>query len=81
MLRLTLAYRAPFAWSALLGFLQGNAIPGVELGTGYRYGRTVRIGNHSGFILAENAEPRAGSVGPLPGRTFWWRSRPPCSRS
>jgi AraC family transcriptional regulator of adaptative response / DNA-3-methyladenine glycosylase II len=67
MLRLTLAYRAPFAWSALLGFLQGNAIPGVELVAGYRYGRTVRIGNHSGFILAENAVPRAGSVGPLPG--------------
>ena len=66
LLRLTLAYRAPFAWSALLGFLQSEAVPGVELGAGHRYGRTVQIENHTGFVLAENPVPRPVAGSHLP---------------
>ncbi len=53
-LRLTLAYRAPFAWDSGLRFLRGDAIPGVELVLERRYGRTVRIEGHSGFVFAED---------------------------
>jgi len=54
-MQLTLAYRAPFAWRALLAVLRGNAIPGVEVVWGRRYGRTVRIDGHSGVVFAEDA--------------------------
>ena len=53
-LRLTLAYRPPLAWDALLDALRAVAMPGVETFQGRRYGRTVRIGEHSGFVFAEN---------------------------
>ena len=39
-----LPYHPPFAWDALLRFLRGRAIPGVELVDGDGYRRTVRIG-------------------------------------
>jgi len=52
-LRLTLAYRAPLAWDALLACLHRDATPGVEVVAGRRYGRTVRIGEHHGLVWAE----------------------------
>ena len=55
LVRLTLAYRAPFAWDALLTLLAHDAIPGVELVEGRRYGRTVRIDGARGVIFAEDA--------------------------
>lgn len=53
-LRLTLAYREPFAWRALLSCLKRDAIPGVELVTGHRYARTVRIDGASGVVLVRD---------------------------
>jgi AraC family transcriptional regulator, regulatory protein of adaptative response / DNA-3-methyladenine glycosylase II len=45
-----LAYRPPLAWQALLDFLQGRAIRGVEVIEGDRYQRTVQIGQYQGWI-------------------------------
>ncbi len=53
-LRLTLAYRAPFAWDSALAGLRGDAIPGIEVVTGRRYGRTVRIEGQRGVFFAGN---------------------------
>jgi AraC family transcriptional regulator of adaptative response / DNA-3-methyladenine glycosylase II len=55
LLHLTLAYRAPFAWDALLDWLAAEATPGVELVEGHRYGRTVRLGDQRGVVFAEDA--------------------------
>jgi len=51
-LRLTLAYRPPLAWTALLASLRREAISGVELVQGRRYARTVSVDGRSGVILA-----------------------------
>ena len=58
--RLTLGYREPIAWSVLLSFLQRDAIPGVEIVNGSRYGRTVRIDGRSGVVFAADLAPAAG---------------------
>jgi AraC family transcriptional regulator, regulatory protein of adaptative response / DNA-3-methyladenine glycosylase II len=55
VVRLTLAYRAPFAWDVLLRFLQRDALPGVELVDGRRYGRAVHIDGRSGVVFASDA--------------------------
>jgi AraC family transcriptional regulator, regulatory protein of adaptative response / DNA-3-methyladenine glycosylase II len=55
--RLTLGYREPLAWSVLLSFLERDAIPGVEIVNGSRYGRTVRIDGRSGVVLAADMAP------------------------
>jgi AraC family transcriptional regulator, regulatory protein of adaptative response / DNA-3-methyladenine glycosylase II len=57
LVRLTLAYRAPLAWDVLLQFLNRDAIPGVELVQGARYGRTVRVEGRSGVVFASDAAP------------------------
>jgi len=49
-LRLTLAYRPPLDWPALLRFLAARAIPGVECVSGDTYHRTVGIGQHRGWL-------------------------------
>ncbi len=51
---LTLAYRPPFAWQALLACLQRDATPGVERFAAGRYARTVRLEGCSGFFSAED---------------------------
>lgn len=53
-LRLTLAYRKPFAWGALLTCFKRAVIPGVELITGQRYARTVRMEGASGVVLVRD---------------------------
>jgi AraC family transcriptional regulator of adaptative response / DNA-3-methyladenine glycosylase II len=53
--RLTLSYRSPIAWYALIRVLAANATPGVELIAGSRYCRTVRLGGCRGVIFVENA--------------------------
>lgn len=61
---LSLAYRAPFAWDALLAFLRHDAVDGVEMVDGLRYGRTVELEGHRGFVIVENGEaPREGGRG------------------
>jgi len=57
--RLTLAYRPPFAWRELCNVLAGDAIGGVEAVEGARYGRTVSIGGRSGVFFAEDASAQA----------------------
>ena len=58
-LRLTLAYREPLAWSALLGVLRHNALPGVEVIDARGYGRTVRLGERTGVVVIRDDERRA----------------------
>ena len=55
LVRLTLAYRPPLAWDVLTGFLRREAMPGVEVGQGGRYGRTVRLDGRSGIVIVEDA--------------------------
>lgn len=55
LLQLTLGYRAPLAWDALLSVLRREAIPGVEMVCDRRYGRTVRLDGRTGYLFAEEA--------------------------
>ena len=45
-----LPYRPPYDWEALLASIARTAIPGVERIDGDRYARTVRFGEHSGWV-------------------------------
>lgn len=56
-LRLTLAYRPPLCWKALVTLLRRDALPGVEIVEGRRYGRTVRLAGRSGIVVAEDPGP------------------------
>lgn len=55
---LRLAYRPPFDWDALLGFLTPRATPGVEAVQDGVYRRTFALDGESGTIAVR---PRAGS--------------------
>ncbi len=54
-----LAYRPPFDWDALLDFLAGRASSGVETREETRYLRTVRIGEHKGWIAVQPMKGRS----------------------
>jgi AraC family transcriptional regulator of adaptative response / DNA-3-methyladenine glycosylase II len=56
---LTLAYRPPLDWTALLAFLGARATPGVEAVDLAAYARTIRIGRHTGVI---RIAPRADAL-------------------
>jgi AraC family transcriptional regulator, regulatory protein of adaptative response / DNA-3-methyladenine glycosylase II len=58
-LALTLAYRPPHDWPAMLRFLAARAVPGVELVRGDVYLRTARVGAHSGWIAVTPVAGRA----------------------
>jgi AraC family transcriptional regulator, regulatory protein of adaptative response / DNA-3-methyladenine glycosylase II len=47
------AYRPPLDWPALLSYLAGRAIAGVETVTGDRYCRTVRLNQQQGWLVVE----------------------------
>ncbi len=53
-IRITLDYRPPYAWDALLAFLAMRTIPGVDCVVrgrdGDEYRRTLQVGEHRGFI-------------------------------
>jgi AraC family transcriptional regulator of adaptative response / DNA-3-methyladenine glycosylase II len=55
---LTLAYRPPLDWDAVLAFLDRNGTRGMEIVVGQRYGRTVRVGEASGVVFAEDVTAR-----------------------
>jgi AraC family transcriptional regulator, regulatory protein of adaptative response / DNA-3-methyladenine glycosylase II len=55
VVQLTLAYRPPLAWSALMALLGRDALPGAEVLQGDRYARTVSLEGRSGVILVEDA--------------------------
>jgi AraC family transcriptional regulator of adaptative response / DNA-3-methyladenine glycosylase II len=61
-LELTLAYRPPLAWEAMLRFLAGRAMTGVESVSGVRYARTVRIGEARGWVTVEPSPHLAALV-------------------
>ncbi len=48
--QLTLAYRPPLAWPALMQFLGQRALAGVESVAGLSYARTVTLGSHQGWL-------------------------------
>ena len=52
-----LAFRPPYAWDAILEFLQARAIPGVEVVTGNAYARSVAV-THRGVDYAGRVEVR-----------------------
>jgi AraC family transcriptional regulator, regulatory protein of adaptative response / DNA-3-methyladenine glycosylase II len=48
---LTLSYKPPFDWPAIVGFLAMRAIPGVEEVRPDRYARTISLGGAHGTIV------------------------------
>ena len=61
LVRLTLSYRPPLAWSALLQRLGREALPGIEIVADGRYGRTVKLGRYRGLVFLEHA-PRGSHI-------------------
>jgi len=60
VVRIALGYRAPFAWRAMLEFLEPRATPGVEHVDldALVYARTLRIGERTGTLRASIDESR-----------------------
>jgi AraC family transcriptional regulator, regulatory protein of adaptative response / DNA-3-methyladenine glycosylase II len=54
LIRLTLAYRPPLAWTALLTLIAQDAVPGVELLASGRYARTVQVDGRRGIVIASD---------------------------
>ena len=54
-LRLTLSYRAPFAWEALLARLEADAVSGVDAVIGRCYATTISLDGHAGTVLVADA--------------------------
>jgi len=59
IVRLTLGYRPPLDWAALIAFLGARATPGVERVDASSYTRTARIGKHTGVVRVSPVEARA----------------------
>jgi AraC family transcriptional regulator of adaptative response / DNA-3-methyladenine glycosylase II len=55
LVRLTLAYRPPLAWNALLERLAADAVPGAEAVERGRYARTVYLDGCRGVVTVERA--------------------------
>ena len=56
--QLDLAYRGPYDWDALVGFLRLRAIEGVEVVTGAAYARSIAIGEDRGLLtVTPSAKP------------------------
>jgi AraC family transcriptional regulator, regulatory protein of adaptative response / DNA-3-methyladenine glycosylase II len=62
--RLSLAYRPPLHWSAMLQVLQRDAVRGVDAVDGDRYMSVVRVDGHVGAIVARDAASDARAAGP-----------------
>jgi AraC family transcriptional regulator of adaptative response / DNA-3-methyladenine glycosylase II len=58
-IRLLLDYRPPFDWTALLAFFRARATPGVEHVEGETYRRTIRVGEHRGWVSISPALGRS----------------------
>ncbi|MEP6731821.1 MAG: AlkA N-terminal domain-containing protein, partial [bacterium] len=57
--RLTLSYRPPLAFDALLAFLGARAAPAAESIHDGVYARTLSVGEHSGVIRVSKPHPRS----------------------
>jgi AraC family transcriptional regulator of adaptative response / DNA-3-methyladenine glycosylase II len=55
---LRLAYRPPYDWEAVLGYLAARAIPGVESVRDGAYRRSVRVGEAAGWVQVRSIEGR-----------------------
>ncbi len=55
LISLTLAYRPPLAWDALIELLGRRALPGVETTDRGRYARTIALESRTGIVLADDA--------------------------
>lgn len=73
--RLSLAYRPPFAWNALLDFLRQDAVDGIELVDERGYARTVEVEGHTGFVFIENAGARGGGRETAPANAVMRHAR------
>ncbi len=51
---LSLPYRAPYDWDAMLNFLSARAIPGVEVIRNGAYLRTITLGGQAGWVAVKN---------------------------
>ncbi len=58
---LLLPYRAPYDWDAMLEFLRGRAIPGVEVVAGDSYSRVIEIGDTVGSFTVTHV-PRQSAL-------------------
>jgi AraC family transcriptional regulator of adaptative response / DNA-3-methyladenine glycosylase II len=63
---LQLSYRPPFDWGEMLAFLAARAMRGVEAIDGDAYGRTVRLGAHTGWVSVRHAPARRALLVELP---------------
>ncbi len=57
-LTLSLGYRPPYDWAAILAFLAARAIPGVEAVEGGTYRRVIELGGRTGTIAVSNDPAR-----------------------
>jgi len=55
LVRLSLAYRPPLDWAAMLQLLQRDAVRGIDAVDGDRYMSAVRVDGHVGAIVARDA--------------------------
>ena len=55
---LQLGYRPPYDWQSMLKFLATRAIHEVEFVTADTYARTIRLGNHTGWIKVSHASAK-----------------------
>jgi AraC family transcriptional regulator, regulatory protein of adaptative response / DNA-3-methyladenine glycosylase II len=58
-IRLLLGYRPPYDWEHILTFLRVRAVRGVEYANDVSYSRTLRFGEHSGWITVTHAPEQA----------------------
>lgn len=63
---LRLAYRPPFAWQHLLGFLALRATAGVEAVSGNAYVRSVDVEGHKGWLKVEHLAQKQSLLVTLP---------------
>ena len=80
----TLGYRPPYDWAAILAFLRARAIPGIESVSHSRYARTIAIGGDRGMLIVEPAANnclRPPSLSNLRRPAGDHRARPPRLRS
>ena len=63
LVRLSLAYRPPLDWAAMLALLQHDAVRGIDGVAGDRYVSTVRVDGHVGAIVARDASCDARARG------------------
>jgi AraC family transcriptional regulator of adaptative response / DNA-3-methyladenine glycosylase II len=64
--RLTLSYRPPLAWPAMLRFLAARAVANVECVCGQSYSRTVALDGRRGWMKVEPAAGKAALTVEVP---------------